>query len=573
MTSTPLSSYYDPALCANTSLKVGSQKAPCQSVPKQWCSKCKLVRYCSKDCQRADWAHHKKRCNSDLMEPIYTPSWYSKTPRLKSFGDEHYYWGNVPAFDVLNPKSNEGFRDMQCEYNLLFAASGDLRNVIKTIVGFPSSGYEGQRMVVLNDRSPYIVVRNILLLIVASALSPKDAVPTMIRIWYSAFVPASVAEMLQHSVLPLIEEVCEKIIDQDSSALYSTVLNFHETSTELRVSFLIVPEALTVEVARRIRDTAMKAPQYVDYVDRKLYELHPAMWVGMMQFRDDGILLPFGSSREEFDTLNPTLFQAGKESSSTTTLFQDESRVFMWPIKNESDPGEGWAREDYVHQSNNDVYGALFFYLREQFAQFCKRLKSGRFSFQAVKVDAQHLAPFLTELNGSEVKFDRIEIWLGPEATISAMAPLLQPKASNPHATLILLFIDLISRQLCDQIAFGEEDLEFDKRDKQFSIVRQHAVEKFSKEVTHVHLNPELVHKHIQRLKFCDFDGFFDKYVKERDLRKVAERNGLNMKDTHTLVEPWPYRITEESTKEEFERRCATELTGSERYLEFGRSL
>ncbi len=42
----------------------------------------------------------------------------------------------MPALDILNITSNEGEADiLERDINLLFAATGDPRNVIKTIVG------------------------------------------------------------------------------------------------------------------------------------------------------------------------------------------------------------------------------------------------------------------------------------------------------------------------------------------------------------------------------------------------------------------------------------------------------
>lgn len=35
-----------------------------------WCSKCHAVKYCSKDCQRANWSNHKINCNKHLKPKV-----------------------------------------------------------------------------------------------------------------------------------------------------------------------------------------------------------------------------------------------------------------------------------------------------------------------------------------------------------------------------------------------------------------------------------------------------------------------------------------------------------------------
>lgn len=54
-----------------------------------------------------------------------------------------------------------------------------------------------------------------------------------------------------------------------------------------------------------VRRATTLALERKNYVDRGLFNLPPAWRVGMMKFRKDGILLPFGVPRDDFDTPNP----------------------------------------------------------------------------------------------------------------------------------------------------------------------------------------------------------------------------------------------------------------------------
>jgi hypothetical protein len=83
--------------------------------------------------------------------------------------------------------------------------------------------------------------------------------------------------------------------------------------------------------------------------------------------------------------------------------------------------------------------------------------------------------------------------------------------------------------------------------------------------------SPEMIRIASCYTMFGDFDKAFDIFLKEVRLHKLMEKHGMKVKEKHTVVEPWPLRITEKTTKEEFEIRCANTHTGCERYLEFER--
>ena len=68
-------------------------------------------------------------------------------------------------------------------------ASGDLRNVLRTINGLPLD-HSGKLSVVMNDRAPTVTLRNILLLqILGTVPDKRKAVDMALHFWYSAFVP------------------------------------------------------------------------------------------------------------------------------------------------------------------------------------------------------------------------------------------------------------------------------------------------------------------------------------------------------------------------------------------------
>jgi hypothetical protein len=91
------------------------------------------------------------------------------------------------------------------------SASGDLRNVVKTLAMLPS-GYNHNMEIVINDRDLDIVTRNLILLLIAMVVEDVDeAAECIIHIWYSSHIRESDLDILQHRIQPLVNAVCEKI--------------------------------------------------------------------------------------------------------------------------------------------------------------------------------------------------------------------------------------------------------------------------------------------------------------------------------------------------------------------------
>ena len=76
-------------------------------------------------------------------------------------------------------------------------------------------------------------------------------------------------------------------------------------------------------------------------------------------------------------------------------------------------------------------------------------------------------------------------------------------------------------------------------------------------------------------MMFIEFDKFFDQYMQEKDFPGVGEAAGLMMREEHTIVQPWPFRLdldaTDEAAKRKFDLLHATAMTGGERYVEWVR--
>ena len=185
--------------------------------------------------------------------------------------------------------------------------------MVKTLFNIPPA-YSGQCELVINDKEFDIVARNAILLLTALHLDADTATPIMLHLWYSATIPAQMLQDLQKIILPLIQEVYDKIRSRSAGSLQAKRWTYGTRSLRLvlrkedwgrLLSFFEVPDGLSVAEALALRTSITMAPERKDFVDRALYHMPKAQRVATMKFRQEGILLPFGSPLHEFNTPNP----------------------------------------------------------------------------------------------------------------------------------------------------------------------------------------------------------------------------------------------------------------------------
>lgn len=100
------------------------------------------------------------------------------------------------------------------------------------------SDYNGKLTIVLNDRDPYVVARNLLLLILL-ALPDKSRGPDMaLHFWYSVFVPM---EYNSQMTLILLDFLTEKFKLDETSQLSSTsTITTHDCSDVITLMTVLV---------------------------------------------------------------------------------------------------------------------------------------------------------------------------------------------------------------------------------------------------------------------------------------------------------------------------------------------
>ncbi|KAF7175088.1 hypothetical protein CNMCM7691_006492 [Aspergillus felis] len=463
--------------------------------------------------------------------------------------DEEYLWGNIPAFDALRLGSNEG-EDYGGVIRMLFAASGDLRNIVKTIAQLPSS-YSQPLELTINDRDFETVAHNVILLLIALIVEEVDeAVDCIIHLWYSAFVRESDVDLLRHRIRPLIEDVCNKIKDKKPESLLAKTWTFgrhslrvilERSSWDRLLTFLDPPASLTADRALEVRAAITLAESRKDYRDRYMYCQSPSHRIAFNKFREDGLLLPFGSSRHEFREPNPTFFQSAN----------------TWPMNDNADPLHGWSLDEVSATSTGpattDIYGKLFFYIRGMLRSFLGRLPSLKLSFELFQLDAARLPDHLENNSFSRIEVSNISDagWLGIHYTLSLMVPLLQTPLENPHASLITLFMNAVDETLTDEDRI--QDL-----------------------TPHSPTTKRLIKFNFGRDLVRTYDHIFDRCSKKLNFREATDLLGAAMKETHTINDKWPFRLKlrpgQAGAQEEFDRCITGGVSGKERYVEWKRA-
>lgn len=280
-------------------------------------------------------------------------------------------------------------------------ASGDLRNVVKTLASIPENS-ANKLSLTINDRDFDIVSRNAILLLIAFVSeSNMQAADNMIHLWYSAMISRNHIELLHGPVRKLVEDVCSKIVSKAPGTVHGKTWRFPPSSLRLvltkeqwfsLLACFSVPDSLTHDRAQQIRTSITMAHERRDHRDRALFTRQPVHRLCAIRFREDGVLLPFGQSRAPFNEPNPTLFRSGD-----------------WPMKDSADPLDGWAFADVSGSSygpaTNDIYGKLYSYLRKLFTEFCRRLVSLSVDLRLFNTDARQLKDYL-----EEGTFARVEV-------------------------------------------------------------------------------------------------------------------------------------------------------------------
>ncbi|KAK0445948.1 hypothetical protein EV421DRAFT_1734578 [Armillaria borealis] len=362
--------------CANQSV---SKSSFCPKDATNTCSGCRLVRYCSKECQVMHWTSHKHDCKNQLNSKSWSPVWLrerripkfihidsdkdTSRPGQSLFGMDMSLWGSMEAIDIINAENNE--------------VSGDLRNVVRTINQLPED-YTGTTEIVLNDFNPIVVCRNLMILSILGTIGDvEEAAEHALHLWYSAFQPWS----YETHILPHLRES-------------DTLANLNGSPVQLTSS------------------TTMLAFE---------------------EWRLTGLVKPFGATSAHMTIANQWLFTPDRR------LILDDSANLLkgWNLDEMFTAGMAHGTTE------DDLMGCLFFYVKDQLVEFSKRLRRFKIKIYSFDQDPTDLPETLESRASLPQNFDRVEVSNLVDIGIVILAvwgPLLNK--ANPHAAIIGLFMN-----------------------------------------------------------------------------------------------------------------------------------
>lgn len=411
----------------------------CPAVPRIPCPKCLLVAYCSQECRESHWPKHRDECVVGFSPPD------DNNPDLKKDDDswrDPWFWAKHAATDVLNLEKNEG-KEFDGALDILLVGESSLRHLIYSICKLPDTA-NPKINATINETAPHHLARLVLtaLLLTDDSFDPITNAEAVVHLWYSAKLPSTLFNHIElvaaEPLLTAMEDLDKLCADNRISEVNSfpvtmprrgksVVIDINRAQWSQIIRFVKISKNTNVDNASIIRGWDCK--KYSEPLYRVLRRMTPVRATGMMRWRSDGLLLPYGHPREEFDILNPL-------------FFPDHT---AYPVGATQEPLTEWPMELLDHPcgpAQNDVYGKMFYYVRDLCVEFQKRIKTLQPEIRILS-NYIHELPAHHTFGPSKKQFDRIEAahyWdRKPFLTLVSLSALLRHEDENPNAALLTL--------------------------------------------------------------------------------------------------------------------------------------
>ena len=364
----------DEIMCANCTPKIGSPTrygvAMCEKRGMMDCSEgCRLVKYCSKRCQKEHSPAHKVDCKS----------WYAETAWLKgSKYDTTTEDASVEPQIVDRRFHSKAIRfpssvtSLPTPCSACLAESGDLSDMVYTILSVPDE-YEGEITLHLNHASSNVAFRNLLSLLAMGTLG-ELSFDMVIQLWYSVAMTDKQLGSITKMLGKLVQDSEGKVVNGPYSASLPKLP--HVTLTvDLDQKHWFVMLENTLESPRHIgkcmedRNKYFLSPQGKRYAVEMLTALSPHQRVSWDNYVEQGMLLPLGAFNAHHNVLNSFLFDVDNH----------------WRSESQLDPLQCWLRAEIIKAGekcnvpSNDIYGALFFLIRQKLSECIQKLSKHRF--------------------------------------------------------------------------------------------------------------------------------------------------------------------------------------------------
>ncbi|KAI0422591.1 hypothetical protein F5X98DRAFT_385611 [Xylaria grammica] len=522
------------------------------------CTKCRMVMYCSRDCLRSNWSVHKVDCRDATAKstatfetehrlPIWAPqSLYADLmkkhhntepqgfPHIGPYNRREFleadprsgqfeFFGSYPAIDVLRLAANEGV-DRKEPIDVLFVQPADLRDVIKTIVDLPDNA-SAPINVTITDNTTSRTARNLILLLLAlSSEDPDVTAECAVSFWYSPFIPKWCRPAIRELVGRFVEN-CEPRDNEEREKL--------ETGITRKQSF--GSASLGVVLTEHILKQGECAN--LDHYEQTVMSFPAAWQTGKRRYIPSTQVTPFENHHSRANwplDYNPSLFYGNS-----------------WPLKRGADPLRGWdlvtidANND-TKGANNDIYGKLFYYVRDLFKRFILKLRTAKVTFHVLPYSGYDFA------HDTKSRFDRIETstladqdLVGVRTVVDTLSPLLKPQWINPRATMITLHPAVFDKI---RNAFPCPECDPNRAERVMEAVNLTAEEKALLDAYLPPKDDDPVNwifttvgwqRRDARWLFRDPTAAWELYKDIYDFQDVADGANVAMRATHKVVDEW----------------------------------
>ena len=304
----------DEIMCANCTPKIGSPTrygvAMCEKRGMMDCSEgCRLVKYCSKRCQKEHSPAHKVDCKS----------WYAETAWLKG----SKYDTNAEDASAEPQIVDQRFHSKAIRFpssatslptpsSACLAKSGDLSDMVHTILSVPD-GYEGEITLHLNHTSPNVAFNNLLSLLAMGTLAELSC-DMVIQLWYCVAMTCDQMEIITNMLGKLVQGSEGKVMNGPYSASLPKLPHVMLTVYLDQKHWCLCFTENTLESLRHIgkcmedRNKYFLSPQGKRYAVEMLTALSPHQRVSWDNFVEHGMLLPLGAFNAHHNVQNPFLF-------------------------------------------------------------------------------------------------------------------------------------------------------------------------------------------------------------------------------------------------------------------------
>ena len=364
-------------MCANCTLKTGSQGHPgvaeCEKLGTMVCSGCHLVKYCSKRCQKQHWPAHKVDCKSlYAKEDWLKGSMYEMTAEDASAKRMPLIVGQRFRSKAVNFSSSAMSLPTPC--SAVLAESGDLSDMVHTILSVPDE-YEGEITLHINHPSPHIAFCNLLSLLAMGSLGELSC-DMLIQLWYSV---AMTSEQMQNIIKmiggDLITGSKGAVIKSQYCAslpklpLVMLKVNLQRHLVDPYTTGCTLQSTRCIGMCMEDRYKHIIRPEGKRYAVEMLTTLSSHQRVSWDKYARLGMLLPLGALNADHNLPNPFLFDVDNH----------------WRPERQLDPLQCWSRDEIIAAGqecgvpSNDIYGALFFLIRQKISACIQKLSKLRF--------------------------------------------------------------------------------------------------------------------------------------------------------------------------------------------------